>query len=281
MKLINTALLLSVVYFNTLLAQSPRIYHNISNGWTDLNVSGKLFGKFSWQIENQHRREDAQGDYNTATVTGNPYHNLNQHVFRPYIHYQLNPGIRFSLMPLGWIGSNRFSNGQPSSFFSELRIAPQVILTQNLGKLKIDSRIRYEFRKIAKNQPVGDHSGLYSGDFSSSTKRQRFRYQLKGTLPLNHAKMDDNTLYFQAYDELFINIGETVSNINLLDQNRVLMGLGYKFNKNLSFEAGYMRQTIFRFNNPEKNNVERNNIIQLNLAITNFETLFTKKNVKK
>ncbi len=265
-------LLLSAFTFG----QSPRTYYHISNGWTDLNVSGKIAGKFSWQIENQHRREDMQGDYNESTTTGNPYNNLNQHVFRPYIHYQSNPNVRFSLMPLGWIGSNRFKDGKPSAFFSELRIAPQVILSQQIGKLKIDHRLRYEFRWLGANQSVDEKSFLYGGDFSTSTYKQRFRYQLKGTMPLNKAKMEDKTLYAQAYNELFINMGANVPNINLLDQNRVLIGLGYRFNKFYSIEAGYLQQAIFRFNNADKTNVDVNNILQLNLAISNFEGIFKK-----
>ena len=262
-------------------SQSPRQYYHISNGWTDVNISGKIAGKFSWQIENQQRREDMQGDYNDATTTGNPYNNLNQHVFRPYIHYQPNPNIRVSLMPLGWIGSNRFKEGKPSAFFSELRIAPQVILTQNIGRVRFDNRLRYEFRWFGQNQSIDDHSSLYGGDFSTTTFKERFRYQFKMTMPLNHAKMDDKTLYVQAYNELFVNMGEKVANINLFDQNRVLIGLGYKFNKFFSVEAGYMQQTIYRFNNTEKNNVDINNILQLNLAVSNFEQLFKKVEVKK
>lgn len=270
-------LTLSTVSFS----QSPRQFYHIPNGWTDLNISGKIAGKFSWQIENQQRRQDMQGDYNDATTTGNPYNNLNQHVFRPYIHYQPNPNIRVSLMPLGWIGSYRFNAGKPSAFFSELRIAPQVVLTQNIGRVRFDNRFRYEFRWIGQNQSIDDHSSLYGGDFSTTTFRERFRYQFKMTIPLNHAKMDDKTFYAQVYDEVFVNMGEKVSNTNLLDQNRVLIGLGYKFNKFVSVEAGYMQQTIFRFSNATKDNVDINNIIQLNLAVSNFEQLFKKREVKK
>ncbi len=261
---------------NTSFSQSPRQYYHISNGWTDINISGKIAGKFTWQLENQHRREDMQGDYNAATTTGNPYNNLNQHVFRPWVHYQFNPNVRFSLMPLGWIGSNRFAEGAPSAFFSEIRVSPQVMLTQNLGRVRIDHRLRYEFRWFGKNQAVNDKSFIYSGDFSTTTYKERFRYQIKVTVPINHAKMDDKTLYAQTYNELFINTGEQVGNANLLDQNRVLIGLGYKFNKFLAIEAGYMQQTIFKFNNSAKNNVDVNNILQLNLAVSNFEQLFKK-----
>jgi|GEM_PF-1858561 len=259
------------------ISQSPRQYHRITNGWTDLNISGKIAGKFSWQLENQHRRQDMQGDYEPSTTTGNPYHNLNQHIWRPYVHYQLNPNVRFSLMPLGWIGSNRFSAGSPSAFFSELRVAPQVILTQTLGRLRFDHRFRYEFRWLGKNQEVNDKSFIYGGDFSESTYRERFRYQAKLTLPLNRPQMGDKTLYAQAYDELFINMGKKVGNLNLFDQNRVLLGFGYRLNHHFSFEASYMQQAIFRFNNTEKNNVDLNNILQLNFVISNVESVFKKK----
>lgn len=118
-KFIMTAIL-SLMATALSFSQSPRNYYHISNGWTDLNISGKIAGKFSWQLENQQRRQDMQGDYNESTTTGNPYHNLNQHVFRPWVHFQLNPNVRFSLMPFGWIGSNRFSNGAPSAFFQNI-----------------------------------------------------------------------------------------------------------------------------------------------------------------
>jgi Protein of unknown function (DUF2490) len=277
-KIILSAIIL-LTMLSTSFSQSPRQYYHISNGWTDVNISGKIAGKFTWQIENQQRREDKQGDYNESTTTGNPYNNLNQHVFRPWIHYQMNPNIRLSLMPLGWIGSNRFKEGEPSAFFAEIRVSPQVILTQNIGRVRFDNRLRYEFRWLGQNQDVNNKSFLYGGDFSTSTFKERFRYQFKATVPLNHAKMDDKTLYAQAYDEVFVNMGEQVANTNLLDQNRVLIGLGYKFNKFLAVEAGYMQQTIFKFNNTAKNNVDINNIIQVNLAISNFEQLF-KKEVK-
>jgi hypothetical protein len=289
MKKLMLSVMLLLIFTGASFSQSPRQFYHISNGWTDLNISGKIAGKFTWQIENQHRRQDMQGDYNDATTTGNPYNNLNQHVFRPYIHYQPNPNIRVSLMPLGWIGSYRFgygtattpSVGKPLFFFSELRIAPQVVLTQNIGRVRIDNRLRYEFRWIGQNQSLDDHAGLYGGDFSTTTFRERFRYQFKMTVPLNHAKMDDKTFYAQAYDEIFVNMGEKVGNTNLFDQNRVLIGVGYKFNKFVSVEAGYMQQSVFRFNNPTKDNVDNNNIIQLNLAVSNFEQLFKKAEVKK
>lgn len=276
-KIILAILMAQLVLLPNLFGQSPRTYYHINNGWTDINLNGKIKGKFSWQIENQHRREDMQGDYNDATTTGNPYHNLNQNVFRPYIHYQANPNVRFSLMPLGWIGSNKFKDGQPIAFFSEIRVTPQVILSQQIGKLKIDHKFRYEFRWIGNNQDINNKSFLYGGDFENATFKRRFRYQLKGTIPLNKPKMEDKTWYAQAYNEFFINMGEKVPNTNLLDQNRVLVGLGYRLNGFYSFEAGYMEQVIFRFNDANKVNADVNNIFQLNFVVSNIDKLLGKK----
>ncbi len=276
LNFIGALLLIMVSTSLPSVSQSPRRYYHIANGWTDVNISGKIAGKFSWQLENQHRRQDMQGEYKSETTTGNPYNNLNQHVFRPFIHYQLNPNVRFSLMPFGWIGSNRFAEGKPFAFFSELRVSPQVILTQNLGRLRVDHRFRYEFRWLGKNQDLNDKSFVYGGDYSETNYRERFRYQAKLTLPLNKAQMGDKTLYAQAYNELFLNTGKNISNLNLFDQNRVLIGFGYRLNHHYSVEASYMQQTIFRFNNTDKNNVDLNNILQLNFVLSNVESLFKK-----
>jgi Protein of unknown function (DUF2490) len=279
MRLFFTLLLFFISFSNTFAQTTPsvRVFYNIPNGWTDLNLNGKIKGKLLWQIENHHRRQDMQGDYNPSTLTGNPYKVLNQHIIRPYLHYQVNPNLRLSIMPLGWMGSNRFKDGKPFAFFSELRISPQAILTQNFGRVRIDSRLRYEFRFLGQNQDVNKKSFLYGGDFSSTIYKERFRYQLKMTLPLNKAKIEDKTLYVQAFNELFVNVGKNTANINIFDQNRVLFGLGYRFNKFISFEAGFLRQSVYRFNNADKNNIDRNNTFQTNIAISNVDVLLKKK----
>lgn len=276
MRLQSLFLVALFPFASTVFAQSPRQYYHTSGAWTDLNLNGKISGKFSWQLENQQRRVDMQGDYNESTTTGNPYHNFNQHLFRPYIHYQLNPTVRFSLMPLGWIGSNRFKDGVPSAFFAEYRISPQVILTQQIGKLRIDHRFRYEFRWIGANQSVDNKSFIYGGDFSTATFREKIRYHLKLSMPFGKEKMEDKTWYGIAFNEFMANMGENSPNINLMDQNRIYVGIGYRFTKNYSLETGYLQQTAFRFNNTLKNNVDINNTLYLNFIVSNVETLFKK-----
>jgi hypothetical protein len=71
-------------------------------------------------------------------------------------------------------------------------------------------------------------------------------------------------------------MGPTTVNTNLLDQNRIMIGLGYKFNKFYAIEAGYLRQTIFRFNNIAKDNVDVHNVLLLNFVVNNIEQLLAK-----
>ena len=55
--------------------------------------------------------------------------------------------------------------------------------------------------------------------------------------------MKDKTPYIAAYDEIFIGFGKNVA-ANIFDQNRIGIVLGYRFNKLLRIEAGYLNQTV-------------------------------------
>jgi hypothetical protein len=50
--------------------------------------------------------------------------------------------------------------------------------------------------------------------------------------------MEDNTLYFSAYNEIFMNTKQTY-----FDRNRLYGGFGYRFSKNIRAEIGVMNQT--------------------------------------
>jgi hypothetical protein len=70
-------------------------------------------------------------------------------------------------------------------------------------------------------------------------------------------------LYVAAADEIFIGAGKNVG-MNIFDQNRLMFSAGVKLNKNISFEAGYINQTVMQgrmINN--QTIVQRNNGITL------------------
>ena len=78
---------------------------------------------------------------------------------------------------------------------------------------------------------------------SATDYANRIRYRLQLNVPLNKAEMTDNTLFISVYDEIFLNIAE-----NPFDQNRLYGALGYKFNKSLSLQTGYLRHRLGKVN---------------------------------
>jgi len=71
------------------------------------------------------------------------------------------------------------------------------------------------------------------GDF-----RVRFRYMLNGKIALTNPTLIPKTLYFVAYDELFINGSAN----NRFDRNRLYGGFGYKATSAINIELGYLNQ---------------------------------------
>ena len=68
-------------------------------------------------------------------------------------------------------------------------------------------------------------------------------FLLQKRKPLKGKEIIDKTPYLALYDEIFIGFGENV-NANIFDQNRIGVLLGYRFNKNVRIEGGYLNQII-------------------------------------
>lgn len=242
--------------------------------WSEVNIIGAIKGKFSYQLDYQHRRqaipENLPGDHQHLAK-----YPLLQTI-RPWVHYQLNPAVRFSFAPLAWLGNWRLPENGKSVFFPEFRITPQVILRQPIGRVIMQHRFRYEFRFIGRDQADGvtDLDDVYS--FDESRKRGRMRYMIKANIPVTTKEMEDGTIYTAIFNEAMINTGKNIPNNNLFDQNRTYAGIGYRFSKFITLEAGYLKQLAFRFNNPAGNNVESNNVIHVFLYVENFGELFNR-----
>lgn len=93
-------------------------------------------------------------------------------------------------------------------------------------------------------------------------------------IPLLGKEVKDKTPYVALYDEIFVGFGKNV-NANIFDQNRLGVLLGYRFNKNVRLEGGYINQTIqFGRQIDGKNIFQNNNGIIIN---TNLNIDLTKK----
>jgi hypothetical protein len=69
------------------------------------------------------------------------------------------------------------------------------------------------------------------------------RYRLRGEIPLHKKTAAKKNWSIALQDEIFIGWGKNIG-ANIFDQNRIGVLLGYKMNKLVKFEAGYINQIL-------------------------------------
>jgi hypothetical protein len=226
--------------------------------------------------------------------SGNLFKSPYQHVYRPWVHYQLNDNVRFSLSPIGFwetfTPSTEATSGK-MQLQPEFRVCPQITLTNKFGRVIVDHRYRYEDRIIGMkmdNTDGGEFAYDQGMDFPSSGRKGRFRYFVRATIPLGpHSKLEDNTFYVTTWNELFISVGSQTNNDKIWDQNRSFCLLGYKpaMSFPMRFELGYGLQYANRFSSKitngvlteTTNKVESNHIVQVYIIFENFNKLFSSR----
>ncbi|MBK7869714.1 MAG: DUF2490 domain-containing protein [Saprospiraceae bacterium] len=150
----------------------------------------------------------------------------------------------------GWIKSFPYGEQPVNQEFTEHRIWQQWILNQRAGRLYVNHRYRLEQRFLER--PAQDDYVF----------RQRVRYRLMLTMPIGAKDLQDNSLFVSVYAEPFLGFGEGIGR-NILDQNRLSLTLGYRFNPNVNLQAGYLNQYIVK---PDGIQQERNHNFQLGLT---------------
>lgn len=121
--------------------------------------------------------------------------------------------------------------------FTEHRIFEMVQLGHKEGIVDFSHRFMLEQRF------VGRYSSLAETTEDEFPLLNRIRYMIRVQVPLKGNEIKDKTPYLAFYDEIFIGFGENV-NVNVFDQNRIGILLGYRFNKNVRIEGGYLNQTV-------------------------------------
>lgn len=260
--------------------------------WTETIFNGSIHKNWKWQLDYQYRRQSAPSD-----VTGgsrNPFNYDFQHVYRPWIHYQLKENVRLSLSPLGFWETMTPApeSGGVQKIQPEFRICPQVMITNKFGRVIIDQRYRFEYRFIgAKVDNPGNDDFAYSKglvDFPDAMHKKRIRYSARFTILLgNHTKLENKTFYILAWNEFFLGLGKNTNNDKIWDQNRSFCLLGYKPKMHfpMRFEIGYGLQYVNRFSSTftngtlveTGNKVEKNNIFQVYVIFEDFNKILSRK----
>jgi len=179
---------------------------NLGN-WMLLFGNKKINDKLNWHHELQYRNYDAIGD-------------LEQLLLRTGVGYKVADNSNL-LLGYGFIRSENYDGADNKSVVNEHRIFQQLITKQNVHKLRLQHRYRFEQRFVEDNFRI------------------RFRYFLGLAYPMWKDKTSLKELYFSMYNEIFLNTERDV-----FDRNRLYGGLGYRLNETFRFELGYMNQFL-------------------------------------
>lgn len=153
------------------------------------------------------------------------YNEFHYYEFKTGATYKLNNN--FSLTS-GFGTYNTYSAGgnfETPMQQKEIRTWLQFNNKQSLEYFTIDHRYRAEQR------------------FTSNGYRNRFRYRLGATIPLNNKKIMPKTWYLNLWNELFF-----TDKKSFFERNRASLGLGYELNQNLAIQTGYIYQFDYKIN---------------------------------
>ena len=184
-----------------------------------------------------------------------------QYFVRPSVDYQFTKKFNGSV---GYSHYNTYVYGSPAlnkTDIPEDHVWIQGTFVHNSGQLKITHRLRDEFRYVgvAKAQSNGDL------EIDHYDYRNRMRYMLLFNYPL--IKKEDATKLFALFgDEVFVNIGSNAGK-TFLNQNRLIGGVGYNFDKNHQIQLSYIHQNIWNYTNTLQ---ENNPTVRLTY-VTNFD----------
>lgn len=210
-KFLSTILIFLLLSTLTFAQETGKTGTDKLGNWLMYFGTNKISEKYSIHSEAQLRL------YQSAS-------NFNQLLLRVGVNYHLSPNMIVTA-GYGYIPTESFAKNEFKNETLEHRLWQQLILTSSFGRLFFDHRYRVEQRWISSD--------------TDDKYLNRIRYRFMVNIPLNRASMDDNTLFISFYDEIFLNVIE-----NPFDQNRLYGALGYKFNKSLSLQAGYLKHTL-------------------------------------
>jgi hypothetical protein len=221
-------------------------FSNQVNTWFFYLGNHKINKKWGLHTDFQYRRNDLLA--NKLQVLG-----------RLGIEYYSGQGSQYTF---GYAFSRQFSYSEISLHYTdEHRFWEQMSLNDQYGRLLLQHRYRLEQRFFEK--PETDEQDECST--SQIVLRHRMRYRFMLQFPLNKKEMQENTLFISVFDEFMVGFGKGVEK-NILDQNRIYLGIGWRFNSHASLQIGYQNQYVPKSNDIQ---VERNHIIQVG-ATYNF-----------
>jgi hypothetical protein len=153
------------------------------------------------------------------------YNNFHYYEYKAGVNYKFHDNATFSL------GAGSYQTFKEGGNFAlpknndEFRIWPQIIISQSLGKFKIEQRYRAEFR------------------YSGNGYRNRYRYRLGLSYPFGKEKNTYKPYQIIASNELFFTDREPY-----FERNRMLVAFNYKLSRSKTLQVGYLHQFDYKIN---------------------------------
>lgn len=154
-----------------------------------------------------------------------PVSSFNQLLVRVGMNYNITKDAMVTA-GYAYIPTESYEKGTALQSSLEHRIWQQFILNDKVGRFYFEHRYRVEQRWVEK-------------DNGESYYKNRLRYRIMVSMPINSPELKENTWYLGVYNELFMH-----TEADPYDQNRLYFALGYKVNSLWNFQAGYLRHNI-------------------------------------
>ncbi|QDK80756.1 DUF2490 domain-containing protein [Spirosoma sp. KCTC 42546] len=221
---------IGLVFFSLLItrgfSQENRLVDHNTVGWYTYTGDHKLANRWELHTEYQWRRVELIRAWQ-------------QSLARLGLNYKLTDRVKvsggytlFVTYPYG-----NYPSADAGVPVPEHRIYEDIQLDDQLGRLKLEHRLRLEQRWL------GQPSDTNPRKLASWEYQNRIRYQVSATFPLTGPTIDDGEFYLNAFDELFISFGRNVER-NVFNQNRISGGLGYQIRDNFKLELNYFSRIL-------------------------------------
>lgn len=214
--------------------------------WTEVNLVYRTAGRWSFQLDHQYRRQAEDNNGRDLNLFRYPL----QQVFRPWIGYQLSKPVRVSLSPVGlwwtWSQPNAY---QPTTFFQEIRVIPQLQITKPAGNGELIMRFRTELRWPSRTDTVANTYVFLSDGESQRVLADRFNVRLRAMVRWINPIREKSGWYTHLSIEPMAVVSRSVRRF---DQNRTYVALGRRLRDNMRVELGYLNQFSIQTNETER-----------------------------
>ena len=165
--------------------------------------------------------------------SANHYDYLRNILLRPSVNYYFS-NSKIGALGYAYVTANGRTATGAKTFRPESRIWEQFIINTKIGKTStLQHRFRLEQRFL----------GNTSATATDSYFAQRLRYFARAVIPFKNEDTFTQGPFFALQDEVFVNVqNKEKVNKHFFDQNRAYAAFGYRINKKIDAEFGYMNQ---------------------------------------